>query len=66
MAPRMIWEAKMLRGRSEIMIAGPRYRKLMQKREMLEKMKLLRMDLNLQRSKGVLFLSVLILDAVTA
>ena len=49
-----------------MMIAGPRYRKLTQKREMLEKMKLLRMDLNLQRSKGVLFLLVLILDAATA
>ena len=56
----------MLRGRSEMMIAGPRYRKLTQKREMLEKMKFLRMDLNRQRSKGVLFLLAMILNAATA
>jgi hypothetical protein len=64
-APRIICEAKILRGSSEIMIAGPRYKKLTQKRKMLEKMKLLRMDLNLHKSKGVLFFCALTSDAAT-
>lgn len=55
-APKIIWDVKMLRSSCDMMTLGPMYKKLMQKRKMLTKIKLLRIDLNRQRSRGVLVL----------